>query len=1411
MKISKDELHWISGYERKLLFYFAFYRTEWKVGDLIYLGSQHSHANATPGLLDRACLNLVDKGVLRIASDVPTVSSRRYALAKALDFAAARELLADGFRSGWVAKERDYYSIRASRKDVLLLLWSLMEGAGNFSVPKNTWYPDDALWDAFVRFADLVGDDGAVPNMDFPVGTGDHVFRILASIMFSKGLDVTPVLQSWHKRRSGAIWFQYDYDAIEYMALCVWTGRFDWLDVVTGRAASQDIRFFLSACIALKSGDIAAAARHTAFMDTFMGTGTRRNEAVVLSMPAAYLLSIFMMLFAKPVKTRLARLVSKLCPYNEKFRSNLPCSATGYFDERMENSLGFLGLTASADWICRRREEEWRSPACESGMLARALVSGLDRDKAEKSSHFALELAEKAFQHGCPTLAGLYLSVLGWTFGGADADAAERLAAQITERGGAWFKPYERTENPWKLVVEAFDKCLPGAGKAPKEEKAKAKSGRIVWALRFSAINLDDDEMGDDPEDIVPEGVYHCVQIKPSFRGPRGADDGSNDKEMTFKALTSDKYASIVGDVDREVLAALQKANPHGLSAPDASADALEPLCGEGLATRIHLCKDRRKNDLVREPITLEKRDLPLAVKSTEDGGLAISVAPWCLKVHGDYAIRMGEGEREFFFYRFPKSTLALMEVFSSFGKAGTITIPKDGVGAMRSLLPRMGALAPIQGELSAMGGGADLERVPGDATPLVRIEFEDEVLSLSLRVRPLSGLDLVFVPGAGQPERLVAQKGRSAVLVRDLAAEKAAADNVRAALDEFDSWCVEDGEWRIDSMLHALKALAALKGLGGAVRLEWRKGRRLSVVAPKPGGFKLSAVGGLDFWFSVSGDFQLDDGRRCSIAELIKAFRERNGEFVPFGDGAYLRLSSALVKRLEALESAGRVKGQAIEVPPAALPMLDGAFSDGDGDSQLSLPAPMEERISKIHEAFARKVDPPPRLKAELRPYQRVGYEWMSRLTSCGMGACLADDMGLGKTVQVIALLLERSHAGASLVVAPASVCGNWRSELARFAPTLRVFMAWDEKADAMDAVNAAGPGDVVVAGYGLIVSRERQFTAREWNGVVLDEAQAIKNEESKRAKAARRLKARFRVAATGTPVENRLSELWSISDFLNPGLLGSIGDFQRRFTSDGRATPALKRLVTPLIMRRVKRDVLDDLPEKTEITLPVILGDEERAGYETCRRMALDALAAGDANRISILAELTRLRRYCCHPSLVLGDAARSSAKMDALLELLASLRENRHRALVFSQFTDYLAIVRGEIDRQGWTHLYLDGQTPAAERERLVDSFQRGDGDFFLISLKAGGMGLNLTAANYVILLDPWWNPAVENQAADRVHRIGQKNPVTVYRLIASDTVEERVIDLHREKQAMVEDVLDGASSAALTPDQLMSLFR
>lgn len=1408
-KISAETVAELSEPEKLYLYLFAFEGSERKVGDFCFQMRTRFGRGMTAGASDQLCRTLATKGILRCTANFATVASRKYSLAVRLSFDAARALIVHAKERGWLP----------AKDNGVLMLASFLDGGRNFREERDGGdydsyyrygYGNGALWYAATYLADMMDEKNVLPEMKFPPKTSDRVYRVLSSVLFCRGFDVMPVLKNWHDKHQKSGWGQdlAVWDACEYAALCFWTGRMDLLDVFDGYEECPGVvRDFAAGCVAVSKGDLERAYKCTTEIADMIPARNSESEEIAFSTPACHLFALAVSAFHKPMKTRLVKLALKLCPQKSNFKYELPNAARKYFERRMEESAGLVKFLGG--WTSGYPEfpDSWHSPTCRTGEIFSAVTSAMNRSAIEEYAPKAFCLAEKAANAGYPSVASMFVSAFGWAFKGEDAEKARALADAITKSGGAWFRPYEEA-GEWKFVVEAFDKCLPAAGRvAADKPESRAKSGRIVWAARLGPV---DKAFWDFDNDRPIEGsTCYCVSIAPCFRGPRSPDDGSSDKALTEKAFLSGKYESILTEQDRAISEALKKADCLRKYANDPPGSAVEKLCGHDCVTVAHY--DRKARQMAYESAAFVKKDLPLAVKSLPDGGLSITIEPWCQTVGGDHAVRrLPDGTCAF--YSFPKAARATLEVFRTFGKRnGTIEIPKAGMAAMRPLLPRMAALAPIQGELSAVGGGADLERISGNATTLVRLSFEEGVLVLSLWAKPLEGSELTFVPGAGQPERMVAHKGRTAVLVRDLAAERTAAWKVKDALAEFESWSDGENGWRIDDLLYALKALSALKDLGDAVRLEWRKGRRISVAAPKPGTWKLSAVGGADFWFSVSGDFKLDDGRALALSELIAAFRNRSGEFVPLGENAFLRLTASLQRRLEALESAGRTKGKGLEIPPAAMPMLDGVFG-ADADGEMPLPAAMEERAEAVRAAFARRIEPPQRLKAELRPYQRDGYEWLSRLADCGMGACLADDMGLGKTVQIIALLLERAKDGASLVVAPASVCGNWRCEMARFAPTLRSVMAWDEKADSMDAVKAAGPGDVVIAGYGLLVSREAQFAAREWNGVVLDEAQAIKNEASKRAKAAKRLKAKFRVVATGTPVENRLSELWSISDFLNPGLLGSSGDFARRFTAEGRATPALKRLISPLVLRRVKRDVLEELPEKTEITIPVELGEDERAGYETCRRMALETLEAGGAdNRISILAELTRLRRYCCHPSLVMGEAGRVSAKMDALMELLESLRDNGHRALVFSQFTDYLAIVRKAIDAQGWTHKYLDGQTPVSERARLVDEFQRGEGDFFVISLKAGGTGLNLTAANYVILLDPWWNPAVENQAADRVHRIGQKNPVTVYRLIAADTVEERVVELHREKKALAEDVLGEAGSAALTPEQLMGLFR
>jgi len=428
---------------------------------------------------------------------------------------------------------------------------------------------------------------------------------------------------------------------------------------------------------------------------------------------------------------------------------------------------------------------------------------------------------------------------------------------------------------------------------------------------------------------------------------------------------------------------------------------------------------------------------------------------------------------------------------------------------------------------------------------------------------------------------------------------------------------------------------------------------------------------------------------------------------------------------------------------------------------------------------------------------------------------------MGLGKTVQAIAVMLDRAADGPCLVVAPTSVCPNWEAEIARFAPTLtthRLPVTGDRTA----VIAGLGPRDVLVCSYGLLHQTIEALGAVDWQMAVLDEAQAIKNADTKRAQAVQGLKAGFRLALTGTPVENYLDELWSLFNFVNPGVLGSREGFQKRFArpierdKDPHARQALRSLIRPFLLRRTKAAVLSELPPRTEQTLTVEMAEPERAFYEALRQRSLERIAAlnepAGRRKIQILAEITRLRRACCNPALIDAAAGVSSGKLATFMELVEDLIRNRHKALVFSQFVGHLELVRAALDARGIKYEYLDGSTPSAERQRSVAAFQAGSADLFLISLRAGGTGLNLTAADYVVHLDPWWNPAVEDQASDRAHRIGQERPVTIYRLIMQDSIEERILRLHRDKRDLASELLDGTETAArLSEDELLELIR
>jgi SNF2 family DNA or RNA helicase len=385
-----------------------------------------------------------------------------------------------------------------------------------------------------------------------------------------------------------------------------------------------------------------------------------------------------------------------------------------------------------------------------------------------------------------------------------------------------------------------------------------------------------------------------------------------------------------------------------------------------------------------------------------------------------------------------------------------------------------------------------------------------------------------------------------------------------------------------------------------------------------------------------------------------------------------------------------------------------------------------------------------------------------------------------------------------------------------------MKLFGAGDREA----MLKEAGAFDVVVVSYGLLQLESALFEGVRWHTIVLDEAQAIKNAQTRRSQAVMALRGDFRMAATGTPLENHLGELWNLFRFINPGLLGSSDQFNLRFAGpiekaqDKRAELSartrLRRLTQPFILRRTKAQVLSELPPRTEIVLPVELSQEETALYESLRREALERIATLEApqnqKQIQILAEMMKLRRACCNPQLVAPGSGIRSSKLEAFARLLEELLENRHKALVFSQFVDHLSLIRAHLDERGIRYQYLDGATPMHERKRRVDAFQAGDGDLFLISLKAGGVGINLTAADYVIHMDPWWNPAVEDQASDRAHRMGQQRPVTIYRLVARHTIEEGIVDLHRHKRDLADSLLEGSDVAArMSPNDMLAMLQ
>ncbi|MEN6376034.1 MAG: SNF2-related protein [Smithella sp.] len=568
-------------------------------------------------------------------------------------------------------------------------------------------------------------------------------------------------------------------------------------------------------------------------------------------------------------------------------------------------------------------------------------------------------------------------------------------------------------------------------------------------------------------------------------------------------------------------------------------------------------------------------------------------------------------------------------------------------------------------------------------------------------------------------------------------------------------------------------------------------------------GSFSLSVTSGID-WFELSGKVDYD-GVAASLPALLAALK-RKENIIQLDDGTFGLLPEEWLKKYGIFAGMGEVEGEHLKFKKCQAGVLDALLMSQPETTCDELFQQTRRQLQSFDGVLPQ--DAPPEFQGVLRGYQKEGLGWFDFLNKFGFGGCLADDMGLGKTVQVLAMLEKRRLrqqdnliAGPSLVVTPKSVIFNWKQEAAKFTPRLQILD--HTGAERIAKQEHFENYDLILTTYGTLRQDAVDFQNIEFDYVILDEAQAIKNAGTISAKAARLLRARHRLALSGTPIENHIGELWSLFEFLNPGLLGHAGVFS--MTGADTLNPSeetralLSSALRPFILRRTKAVVAPELPEKTEQTMYCEMDRTQSKLYNELRdhyRLALLKHLDKEGmqkSKIQILEALLRLRQAACHPGLIDQKwANKISAKMEFLLPQLEEIIDEGHKVLVFSQFTSFLSIVRKELETRGITYLYLDGKTK--DRERMVNAFQKeNDNKIFLISLKAGGLGLNLTAAEYVFLLDPWWNPAVEAQAIDRTHRIGQTQQIFAYRLITRNTVEERVLELQKNKRDLVNAII------------------
>jgi SNF2 family DNA or RNA helicase len=745
------------------------------------------------------------------------------------------------------------------------------------------------------------------------------------------------------------------------------------------------------------------------------------------------------------------------------------------------------------------------------------------------------------------------------------------------------------------------------------------------------------------------------------------------------------------------------------------------------------------------------------------------------------------------------------------------IHVPAATKNKVRQIIEKFASDITIHSDIN--GKSEQLIKTEADTKIHVHLIPFGNGLKISLFVRPLGLGGAWYSPGSGGRNVIAEINGKQLQTTRDLVQEKQKVAELIDNCPTLQHYEENQGEWLLDEIGDSLEVLLELDELRQQITLEWPEGEKFKLAGQASlSQFHLSIKQQKD-WFAATGNLIIDKELVIDMQQLLALTEKSQSRFIELKDGQFIALTNEFRKRLQELGRYSEKYGKGIRFHPLAALALEGLTNSV---GQLKTDIAWKSHVKKLQNAQDFAPQLPSTLKAELRDYQLEGFQWLADLSHWGVGACLADDMGVGKTLQALAMLLKHAPDGPSLVVAPTSVCMNWLAEAKRFAPTLN--MVQFGGANREKILDGADKFDVIICSYGLLQqSRANEMLAViPWQMVVLDEAQAIKNFFTKRSKAAMKLQGKFKLITTGTPIENHLGELWNLFQFINPGLLSSMESFNKNFAmpieknKDRQARRHLQKLIQPFILRRMKNQVLEELPARTEIRLTVELSKEEMAFYEALRQQAVAQLfeskeKSGGKKYLKILAEIMKLRRACCNSALVNEEIVLPSSKLAIFGKVLQELLENKHKALVFSQFVGHLNLIRAYLDEKNIHYQYLDGSTPVKQRKIAVDSFQAGKGDVFLISLKAGGLGLNLTAADYVIHMDPWWNPAVEDQASDRAHRIGQHRPVTIYRLVAKDTIEEKIVEMHNRKRDLADSLLQGSDmSGKISSKELLELI-